>query len=331
MLYLNSMTIPTKPSAAAISDLLTRIPTVGPTATVAEVLTAIRRRSNWDTINYVYVLDDKRSLIGVVSIKELLRSQDSTVIGKIMKHDPAGIAATADHDRAAVVAIQHNIKAVPIFKSGSREFLGIVGADRILDILHDEHVENFLRFSGIVRQHPTVNILKASVGKLVKARLPWLAIGILGGMVSVTLISQFQTTLEKQIALAFFIPIIVYISNAVGIQTQTLLIRLLAAQKVKTKAFVLKELSASALLALVSALSVGAFAWLWFNNPPVAVTVGLAIFLATVAATLVASGITFLLYATKNDPALGGGPFATAIQDLLTLIIYFLIAAAIIL
>jgi len=327
------MTTPVKPPAseAVISDLLTRIPTVDPTATVAEVLTTIRRRSNWDTINYVYVLDDKRNLLGVVSIKELLRSQDSTVIGKIMKHDPAGIAATADHDRAAVVAIQHNIKAVPIFKSGSREFLGIVGADRILDILHDEHVENFLRFSGIVRQHPTVNILKASISTLVRARLPWLVIGIIAGIIGAALVSQFQNILEKEIALAFFIPIIVYISDAVGTQTQTLLIRLLASQKVKTKAFVLKELSASSLLALISAVGVGAFAWLWLANPLVAITIGLAIFLATVSATLVASGITFLLYATKNDPALGGGPFATAIQDLLTLVIYFLIAAAIIL
>ena len=106
---------------------------------------------------------------------------------------------------------------------------------------------------------------------------------------------------------------------------------MLASQKVKTKAFVLKELSASSLLALISAVGVGAFAWLWLANPLVAITIGLAIFLATVSATLVASGITFLLYATKNDPALGGGPFATAIQDLLTLVIYFLIAAAIIL
>ena len=293
---------------------------------MGKTIELIRDKKHWDTINYIYVLDQSRNLIGVLSVKELMRNQNETLIKNIMKPDPAGIIVSPHHERAPIVAIQHNIKAVPVFKIGTREFIGVIGTDKILEILHRKHVENFLLFSGITKEHPTVDIFKARISRLVKLRLPWLIIGLIGGMIGATLVSWFEPTLEKEIATAFFIPVIVYISNAVSTQTQALLIRLLSSQKVKSLAFLNKEIVVSLALAMISALMIASFSFIWLQSVKVALAVGIAIVLSTLAAVLIAITIPSILYATKKDPALGSGPFATAIQDVVTLLIYLLIA-----
>lgn len=317
-------------SKQVIDYLLTKVPQVSKDQSVGEVLLLIRKRKNWETINYIYVLDKTKKLIGVVAIKELLRCDDKTLIKSIMKKDPAGVSASSPQEKAAMTAIHYNIKAVPIFKTGSREFLGTVGTDKILEILHQEHVEDFLKFSGITKLHKTVDILKANHWRLFRARLPWLLIGLIGGIAGVFILGQFENILKKEIALSFFIPVIIYISNAIAIQSQVLLIRRLASKTVNPQKFLTRELHVSVWLGIVSALIIAGFAGFWLGDPWIALTVGLAIFASTIVAVIIAITIPLVLFAAKKDPALGSGPFATSIQDISTILIYFLIASIII-
>lgn len=326
------MAQPTPKSQHNVIDyLLTNVPTIGPEATVAQAVNLIRQKARWDTINYVYVLDPSKNLIGVVSIKELLRNKDSALIKNIMNRDASGISASTKAARAPIFAIEKNIKSVPVLKTGTKEFLGVIGADKILEILHQENIEQSLRFSGIVHEHPTLNIFKASTWQLTKARLPWLFIGLLGGMIGAFLVGRFEAILAKEIALAFFIPVVVYISNAVSTQTQALLLRLLATQKVRPILFFQKELAVSAGLALFSALVISVFSWLWLQSLAIAATVGLAIIMGTLISVVIAVTIPSILYSAKKDPALGTGPFATALQDIISLLVYLLVASTIIL
>lgn len=313
-------------SKRVVDYLLTQIPVTTSEKTVGEVLDLIRRKKNWESINYIYVLDAVKKLIGVVAIKELMRAKDDSLIENIMTRNPAGVTASSPQEKAAVTAIQYKIKAVPILKPHSREFLGIVGTDKILEILHKEHVEDFLKFSGIAKSHPTVDILKASSFKVLKVRLPWLLVGIVGGILSVFLVGQFEPVLKKAIALSFFIPVVVYISNAVALQSQALLIRKLASGEVKVWKFLRKEIYLSLWLGLISALIIFIFAGWWLNDWLIALTVGLSIFVSTVVAVIIATSTPLILYQAKKDPALGSGPFATSVQDITTLLIYFLIA-----
>lgn len=312
-----------------IDHLLTRIPIFAPEQTVKQALEEIRSHNNWETLNYVYVTDANKNLLGVISIKELLHAKDTSLLKNIMKSHPVGVSASANQERAAVAAIEHNIKAVPVLRAGTRELLGVVGPDQILNILHREHVEDMLRFSGITKEHPTVDIYKVSFSKLFKMRMPWLLIGLVGGMIATALVSYFEVTLRKEIALSFFIPVLVYISNAIAIQSQTLLIRLLASQKTKNISFIKKELFVSLLLALASSIILCSYAFFWLGSLKLALTVGLAVLVSTVAAVLIATSIPLVLFSLKKDPALGSGPMATAIQDISTLLIYFIIATAV--
>lgn len=310
---------------------MTKVPIVTKEDKVGNVLAMIRKKRDWDTINYIYVLDDNKELIGVASIKELLRVNDSTLMKEIMTIKPTGVSALAVQEKAAVEAIHYNIKTVPILKAGTREFLGVVGADKILGILHHEHVEDLLRFSGISKKHPIVDTFKAHPFKLVRLRLPWLFLGLVGGMIAAFLVSQFESILQKELALAFFMPVVVYIGNAVSTQTQALLIRLLASRKVKIGQFLKKELLVSLFLAIISSIIVSIFAGIWLQSVRVTIIVGLAILGSTLAAVTIGIAIPSILYASKKDPALGSGPFATATQDISTLLIYFLIASLILL
>lgn len=313
-----------------VDHLLTKIPILEPNKTVRQALEEIRSHGNWETLNYVYVVDSNNNLIGVVSIKELLHAKDSILLKDIMKERPVGVSASANQERAAIVAIEHNIKSVPVFKTGTRELLGIIGPDKILNILHREHVEDMLHFSGIIKQHQTVDIFKTSFLKLFKVRVPWLLVGLIGGMIATALVSQFENTLRKEIAISFFIPVLVYISNAIAIQSQTLLIRLLSSQKTKKTAFIKKELAVSILLALASSAILCSYAFIWLGSIKIALTIGLSVLISTVAAVMIATSIPLILFSLKKDPALGSGPMATAIQDISTLLIYFVIATIII-
>ena len=317
-------------SKKVIDYLLTKVPVASAEDKVGDVIALVRRKKNWDTVNYVYVLDEAKRLIGVVSIKELIRAKDSVSLRKIMKRNPVGVSASTQQEQAAVLAIKQNIKAVPIFKTHSREFLGVVGTDKILNILHREHVEDLLRFSGILKKHPTIDTFKVNTFRLVRLRLPWLLLGLLGGMIAAFLVSQFELILKKELALAFFIPVVVYIGNAVSTQTQALLIRLLSAQQVKYLSFLKKELMVSCLLAIIAAVIIASFIGIWLQSIAMVLTVGLAILTSTLVAVTIGLSIPSVLYAAKKDPALGSGPFAAAIQDIATLLIYFLIASLIV-
>lgn len=314
-----------------LDHLLTNVPTVGPTTTVYQALRLLRHKNNWSTINYIYVLDGKRQLVGVVSIKELLRADDDTEISRLMTREPVGIVASAKQERASIVAIAKNIKAVPVFKPGTREFLGVVGPDKILSTLHQEHIEDILKFSGFAKSHPTVDFFKAPVSALVKARIPWLIVGLVAGIIGATLVGFFQPTLEEEIAIAFFIPVVVYISNAVSTQTQALLLRLLTSQRVRIRTFMRKELVVSLFLALFSATAVSLYTFFWIGQLAIAMAVGLSILAGTLASVSIAITVPLVLYASHKDPALGTGPFATALQDVTSLVIYFLIATSIVL
>lgn len=317
-------------SKRVVDYLLTKVPVVTKDQTVRQVLALIRSKKNWDTINYIYILDQAKKLIGVVAIKELMRAKDTTLMKNIMKADPVGVIASSPQEQAAMTAIHYNIKAVPIFKASSREFLGTVGTGKILEILYREHVEDFLKFSGITKSHPTVDILKANPGHLFRVRLPWLLIGLVGGIFGVLILGQFEYILKKEIALSFFIPVVVYISNAIAIQSQALLIRRLASKTVNPQKFLIRELHVSVWLGIVSAFIIAGFAGFWLKSGLLALTVGLAIFASTLVAVIIAITIPLVLFAAKKDPALGSGPFATSIQDISTILIYFLIASIII-
>jgi len=167
------------------------------------------------------------------------------------------------------------------------------------------------------------------VGLLLRLRLPWLFVGLVGGVISSFLVSRFETVLSENIALAFFLPFIVYMSDAVGSQTEAIFVRSLAKRATSFVAFVLKEFLLGIVLGLIFGGIVGSIAYLWLGSIAIAFTVGLAMSATVGVAPLVALLIPEFLFEERADPAVGAGPFTTIIQDLLSILIYFTVASLI--
>lgn len=172
--------------------------------------------------------------------------------------------------------------------------------------------------------------IKEPISHLVEHRLPWLALGLLGGIVTSLIVSKYEKILSADLRLAFFIPIIVYMSDAVGTQTETIYIRRLVLARSRFWPYVLKETGLGMALGLIFGLATGLFASTWLRSSRMGLTVGLAMFINVSIAPIVAVIIPAILQKERTDPALGAGPFATILQDLISLLIYFLVATLII-
>ncbi len=173
---------------------------------------------------------------------------------------------------------------------------------------------------------------KEEVGLLITQRLPWLFIGITGAIGASLFVSKFEGLLSEHIALAFFLPLIVYISDAVGTQTQTIFVRNLAIPgKEKFAVYLLKEFLLGVVIGLILGVLVGIASFIWLKNPDVSLTVGLAIWINLSIAPFVALFVSEVLFKSHADPAIGSGPITTIIQDVISIVIYFLSAYLILL
>lgn len=172
---------------------------------------------------------------------------------------------------------------------------------------------------------------KERISLLIRHRIPWLFVGLLAGIVITIFSSQFEQVLSKNLNLAYFIPVIVYMAGALGTQTETVYVRNLGREKVNLKTYLLKELMFGTFAGILFGMGIGIFTLIFFRDISTAMTVGLAMFASVSVAPVVALTIAALIKKEHRDPALGAGPFTTAIQDFISLLIYFAIASLIIL
>lgn len=320
-------------SESAKIHMVTRVCRAVAKETVAEVLARLQdHKALFDTVDYVYVLDNNGVLQGVVSIKELLNAHDTDMIGDLMTKNLAMAHLATHQETVANMALKYNIKAVPVVDEG-RHFLGVVPSDAIINVLQWEHSEDLMKLSGVRgKGRYFKDLLRAGVFKMSRLRIPSLLVGLVGGLLATLIVKFFEGALEEHLVLAFFIPLIVYINNAVGTQTQTLFVRTLALEaleKTLLRKYVFRELMIGFMIGTVIALGILGIAWFWFKEPVVAFTIGLSILIGSTVATILGMAVPYLLYTMKKDPAISGGPFATILQDILSLVIYFSVAAVI--
>lgn len=170
-----------------------------------------------------------------------------------------------------------------------------------------------------------------SVSFLARLRAPSLVVGLVLGAALSFMTSRFEQVLAVNIKIAFFIPFIVYMADAVGTQTQAIYSRDLKTGKASFKGYLLKESLLGIIFGVVSGLASAAITMLWFGSTEIVLTVSLAMFAAVAVSPIVALLVTEMLQLEHRDPAVGSGPIATVLQDTISVVIYGLIASAIIL
>ncbi|MDH5438190.1 MAG: magnesium transporter [Candidatus Bathyarchaeota archaeon] len=163
---------------------------------------------------------------------------------------------------------------------------------------------------------------------MIKTRLPWLMIGVLGGTITASIVSSFENVLSILLALAAFAPVLAYMSDAVGTQSETLTVRSIALDpKLSLKSYFLRELLVAVSLALACGFLIAAVAVIGWHNPLLGLIVGLSMFLSILAAVFISTSFPFLFKKLDLDPAIASGPLATMISDIASVVIYFDVAS----
>lgn len=296
---------------------------------VAEVISSIEKKiGSWPNTEEIYVIDNDKKLIGQIEFKKLVSAKPNTKISVIMNKSFESLTDHSHQSTAIKLAINKNLESIPVTDKDNI-FLGIIDSGQILKIMHEEHVEKLMHFSGILENASLLQGYKAKITHVVGSRLPWLFLGLTGGALSTFLIRSYSETLEVELALAFFIPVIVYMNAAVGNQAQTIFVRYSTLEKVQFVKSLMFELKVSFLIASTLAFAIFIFTAIVVGIK-IASIVSLSMFLGIVSSAIIGTVIPFLLEKHGKDPAIGSGPFTTIIQDLISIVIYFSIASAII-
>jgi magnesium transporter len=208
-------------------------------------------------------------------------------------------------------------------------FLGIIPSDQIHKILYEEHKEDMLKSVGIITYSTAIDdSLDSSVVQAFIRRVPWIMLGTLGGLLLAGIIGVFENTLKDNLVLAAFIPLVVYVSAAVGAQTQILFIRDLALNgKMSILSYALKQMFTTFLIAVTSGIFITVIVAVFWQTYYLGLIIGLAATASIIFSVLIAMLVPYLLNTYKQDPANGSGPFATIIQDAASVVIYFAIAS----
>jgi magnesium transporter len=292
---------------------------------VRRVLTGGR----FTTASAVAVLDGDR-LAGLVTIEALLSADEATTLDELMDAHPAVVRAGVDQERAVLHLVRSGgVSLAVVDESGA--FLGLIPPERMLAVLVEEHDEDIARLGGFLSSTESArSAAEEPVGRRFWHRIPWLLVGLAGAALAAAIVGAFESQLEEEVLLAFFVPSVVYMADAVGTQTEAIVIRGLAVG-VRPAQIVVRELVTGVLIGAAIGVAFVPLAWVAWGSGPVAVAVSLALFASCSVATLVAMGLPFLIQRLGRDPAFGSGPLATVVQDLLSLAIYFAIAVPVVL
>ncbi|TYR73351.1 magnesium transporter [Rossellomorea vietnamensis] len=328
----------TKEESAIVQDMMTYPPeTAGRLMTnrfvwirnyysVREAVEKLKSFADFaETINYLYVVDEERKLVGVVSYRDLLLAEAEHLIKDIMYTRVIAIGLETDQEEAARLIERYDFLAIPVIDEDG-VLKGIITFDDILDVVIQEANEDIekLSASGKAIDFDTKSHVAAY------RRLPWLILLLFIGLVSGSIIASFEETLSKAVALAFFMPMIAGMTGNTGTQSLAVVVRGLASRDIDTKTvmkLIGREFWVAMIIGITCSLLIAAIAYVWQGSLILGFVVGASLLLTLIIGTMAGTVIPLILYKLKVDPAVASGPLITTINDILSLLIYFGIAS----
>ena len=271
----------------------------------------------------IYVVDDNEKLVGFLSLKRLLFASASTKIEDLYQ-DKNMIFVRTDDDGEEVAGImeKYDLVSVPVVDLQGK-LVGRVTIDDAVDVIKEEADRDFQLASGISEKVES----SSSVWRISRARMPWLLIGLLGGVLGAQVISMFEGDIGKIPALAFFIPLITAMGGNVGVQSSAIVVQSLAKGSDQLGG-IMKKVGKEALVAVVNGLILSVIIYgiaFVFETQTLGLVVSISLFTVIMFAAVFGTLIPLLLDKYKIDPALATGPFITTLNDVLGLFIYFMI------
>jgi magnesium transporter len=298
------------------------------TDSVSQALTKVKSKlQSAETIYTLPVVDSSRQLVGVVSLRDLMRAASRVKVSRIMS-EPLMVNAGDDEELAARTCSDLKVLALPVVDN-ERRLVGILTVDDALRILEQEESEDAARTGGAEPLRRPY--LSTPVFAIVRSRVIWLLVLALGATFTVSVLGAFEAEIEQLVVLTLFVPLLIGLGGNTGNQAATTVTRALALQDVRTKDIwqvLFRELRVGALLGLLLGLIGFGLAWAFFGIE-IGIVIGLTLFaICTVAATV--GGVMPLVgLALRADPAVFSNPFITTFVDATGLVIYFLIAKSV--
>jgi magnesium transporter len=311
----------------AAEHACTQVPVVAPTACVGEIRRTLMGQ-HYESATHIVVCEDG-TFRGILRIEDLLEASEEVTASDIMDPEAPCVAPGVDQEVAAWHAVHHAESALAVVNVEGG-FLGLIPPHRLLEVLLSEHEEDLSRLGGFLKNSSTaLHSSQEVVSRRFWHRLPWLLLGLLGALLAADIVGWFETQLQGHVALAFFIPGIVYLADAVGTQTETVVVRGLSVG-VGIRQIIGREILTGVLIGVVlSLVSLPLLYWRW-GDGKMALGVALSLCAACSTATVAAMALPWVFDCCNIDPAFGSGPLATVIQDLLSIVMYFVIATAIV-
>ena len=296
--------------------------------TVQQCIEEIRRQAeNVEKIFSVYVVDKQNHLIGKVSLKKMILARDQTKVADIYDEEVVSVETYLEEEEVADIMRRYDLEAVPVVDIMHR-LVGRITIDDVVDVITEMAEQERQMMSGISED---VEERSGSVWLLSRARLPWLVIGMVGGLLGAQFIGIFEQDIALVPAMAFFIPLITATGGNVGIQSSSLVVQSLANSSVFSDSLG-KRLGKVLLVALVNGMALAvlvfSFNLLFGENLTLATVVAIALFSVVLLASLMGTITPLILDRLGVNPALASGPFITTANDLLGLAVYFSVAHA---
>lgn len=298
------------------------------TESAIEVLRRTARQA--ETVYYIYVVNDRDQLVGVISLRELITAPHGARIKDVMRTNVISVNVHTDQEEVARVVKKYDFLVIPVVDDKG-VLLGIVTVDDVLDVIEEEATEDFLSLANVHRegQYLDMNDLQRA-GR----RLPWLIALLFGLLLAGSVIQFFEGTLQSIVALAFFLPVMAGGPGNVATQTLAVVVRGLATGEVTShQAFLvmLKEMRVGVIVGVVCGLVLALIAYFWQGSVILGAVVGVSLAGSMIVAAALGSLLPLLINRVGVDPALASGPFITTMIDVTSMLIYFGVASVLLL
>ena len=324
-----NLTFPTESAGKLMS---TNVPVVNIKNKIQDVQTLIKKKSKtFDSIDYVYIVDDDNKLLGHIPIRRVFSTALSKPIKSFVNENYVFVNYKIDQEHVILKSLHSKYKSIAVVDDEKR-FLGSISAEKIIKIADNEAVEDIFKFGGIYHNGEVDDIFKLSIFQSLKHRLPWLLIGLFGGIAAALVIGQYEEVLESHIILAAYLPLLVYMADAVGTQMQSFMVREIAGtNKMKFSKYLFRQASIVLLVSSIVSLVLFGLSYAMYSEVLVSFVLSIALFCASISSLLSGLAVPYIFSKFKVDPANASGPIATIIQDILSVIVYFFVANLILL
>ena len=290
--------------------------------TVMRCVREMRKQAeNVSFVYTIYVVDDKDILVGTLSLKKLLLTDAKTIISEIYKEDIIMVNANEDNEEVGNIMNKYDLIVLPVVNDLG-QLIGRITVDDVMEVIKEEAEKDYQMASGISEDVESSD----SIWTLTRARLPWLLIGMIGGLLGAKVIGIFD--IEKNYQMAFFIPLIAAMGGNVGVQSAAIVVQGLAGGSIEfngTFKRLIKELGVALVNGIICSSIIYIAAFLLGYGVWLSATVSIALLTVIIFAALFGTFVPLTLDKYKIDPALATGPFITTVNDVLGLFIYFLI------